>query len=435
MSSNISSILKIIKINILALLAFPLLLISIAIKMILKAFEKSLVFLGVAGVVFILYLLNLLINHWVAFFENLALIIAFSIVTGGLVALFLLIPFLLGSIAIVVISYITMILYVIFVILFETSYAGYSKLYDICKSDYNELSYKYQSKYPTFACVFWHLLRAFNFSIIKLLTLALPLSIVASVGLISYSIYIAFSKVQKTFGIGLFSYLNLFPFIQIVFAVLYFLVSVIGTAIIIYSLGVEWSEWGQMLSLSTQNYNNYIQMQLSEINPNLANNFFEEGKNVQRCQQYMNTLEELINDFEDLKLQVDTAMSIKQNSAIAYKFSEYANLLNELSNQLSSKTNINPKTFELKFIPQIEIANRLSKDITKDTLRIINKNVSSANKTGKVFDFFEGCSTEEELKNRYKALCKVYHPDVGGHEETFKLLQNQYDEKMKAINV
>lgn len=50
-------------------------------------------------------------------------------------------------------------------------------------------------------------------------------------------------------------------------------------------------------------------------------------------------------------------------------------------------------------------------------------------------DFFEGCSSEEELKKRYKALCKVYHPDVGGHEETFKVLQNQYEEKMKVAQV
>jgi len=435
MPSNISPVLKILKINILALLAFPLLLISIASKLIMKAFEKTLVFMGVAAAIFILFQLNIIINSWGGFFENLALIIGLLVFFGGIIALIFIIPILLGSIALAAFSFISIIVNAILAILFEISYAGYSKLYDICKCDYNDLSDECQSKYPTFACVFWHLLRAFNFLIIKLFSFTWPLSIVVCVGFIGYSIYFVSSKVQNTFGIGIFAYLKLFPLIQTVFAVLYFLVLVIGIAIIILSLGAEWSEWGQMLSLSTQDYDSYIQMQLSEIEPNFLDNSFEEGKNAQRCQQYINTLEELINDFEDLKQQVDAAMCIKHDPVIAYKFSEYVNLLNELSKQLSSKSNINPKIFELKFIPQIERASRLSKDIIKDTLRIINKNVSSANKAQKVFDFFEGCSTEEELKKRYKALCKVYHPDVGGHEETFKLLQNQFEEKMKAVKV
>lgn len=46
--------------------------------------------------------------------------------------------------------------------------------------------------------------------------------------------------------------------------------------------------------------------------------------------------------------------------------------------------------------------------------------------------FFNGCTTEEEIKKRYRDLTKVFHPDSGnGDQETFLNIKKDYDELMK----
>ena len=40
--------------------------------------------------------------------------------------------------------------------------------------------------------------------------------------------------------------------------------------------------------------------------------------------------------------------------------------------------------------------------------------------------------TEEEIKNSYKKLCKIYHPDMGGSAEKFVELSNAYKEALKG---
>ena len=42
--------------------------------------------------------------------------------------------------------------------------------------------------------------------------------------------------------------------------------------------------------------------------------------------------------------------------------------------------------------------------------------------------YFAGCDNYEKFIKRYKALCKIYHPDNGiGDEETFKMIQREYE--------
>ena len=45
--------------------------------------------------------------------------------------------------------------------------------------------------------------------------------------------------------------------------------------------------------------------------------------------------------------------------------------------------------------------------------------------------FFEGCRTPEQLKKRYRDLCKVYHPDSGnGSEAIFEAICEEYNRLM-----
>ena len=44
-----------------------------------------------------------------------------------------------------------------------------------------------------------------------------------------------------------------------------------------------------------------------------------------------------------------------------------------------------------------------------------------------ITQYFEGLTTESEIKARYKELAKTYHPDLGGDVETMKLINLQYE--------
>lgn len=430
-------VLKILKINALALLSIPLLLISIAAKLLSKALEKAMVFLGV-GVAFLgLSLLNLIFNNPSGFFEGVGLVIASLIFFGLIIVLVVGAIALFGTVAAALFAAVVGALMAALNFVFELSHDGYARLYDICKSEYSRLTGEEEHKYPILACLFWSLLRGLNFAVVKLFSIMLPLSIAASAGVVIYVWWSIHNALSESFGIGVIAYLALFPVVNTVFTVLHVAIFVAAAVVVILSLGIEWGEWGQLLKASTRSYEDYrnsILQQALELNAANTDIYsFENGKNVQRCQQYLDALSDMYENVESLQQQVDTAMLMKYDSSIVYAFSEYVGLLEEISKKLSSfKSDIPCDEFERRFIPLISRAEALSKGISKNALHIINKAGKAYANANKALDFFDGCTSEEEIKRRYKALCKIYHPDVGGHEETFKILQNQYESKMAA---
>lgn len=42
-------------------------------------------------------------------------------------------------------------------------------------------------------------------------------------------------------------------------------------------------------------------------------------------------------------------------------------------------------------------------------------------------NYFEGCTTEEQRKVRFKELAKKHHPDLGGSEDVMKEINRQYN--------
>lgn len=42
-------------------------------------------------------------------------------------------------------------------------------------------------------------------------------------------------------------------------------------------------------------------------------------------------------------------------------------------------------------------------------------------------------ATREDVRNAFRALAKVHHPDAGGNEEDFKRLRKAFDEAMKEV--
>ena len=125
-------ILKTLKINLLSIIALPILLIATVSKLIAKALEKFAVIVGMAFFTLALC----------AFFEilknpdSILTIIAFIIVFILLIALIAFIVHFCFAVVVSVWAFIVM----IFNTIYEYTYLGYLKLYEICTDDYNTLS-------------------------------------------------------------------------------------------------------------------------------------------------------------------------------------------------------------------------------------------------------------------------------------------------------
>lgn len=437
-----SFFLKVLKINLLSLLAFPLFLVAILTKMLSKALEKVFIIIGAGAAMVALLILNSFLNNPNEFLEGLGIVVAAILIFGSIVIFVGLILFLFGGLAAFIVAAIVNLAVRILTYIFDFSHDLYSKCFDICKSNYADLLRQDNAKGWGYSCVLFHLLRGFNRLIVTLFRFALPLSYVLSLCLLVFSYLSWQASVDKSFGIGLWQYLNLFPKINMVFAIIYFVVMVGAAIVIIISLGSEWSEWGEILQFSTQNYQEYrniLYEQSAQLHANRLNSQFSatsaNSGNAERCQEYMKQFQELVDEAETLQQQVDMAMSVRYESTLLYDFNEYIQGLNNLLEELSAfKGSIPCDIFANKFIPSIDAARNKANDIAKKIQLIIESQSSSADKAeNTAFDFFSGCQNAEEVKRRYRALCKAYHPDSGGDAQIFSMLTEQYEQRMAEI--
>ena len=47
--------------------------------------------------------------------------------------------------------------------------------------------------------------------------------------------------------------------------------------------------------------------------------------------------------------------------------------------------------------------------------------------------FFNNCTTAEELKSKYRELCKQFHPDNGGDAELFKQMKKEFEQLWETL--
>ena len=431
-----SHVLRIIKVNGLALLALPLLLLSIAAKLVSKALEKALVIVGVLVVLLGLSLLSLVLKNPSATFEGVGYLIAFFILFGGIIAIIIAVLALCSTIAVGVITAISTVLITVLNFIFDFCHSAYASLYDLCAKA--QQSTQPQEKPLSIWCYpLWLLLKVINFIVVKVLSFAFPISIGCSVILGIWAVWSVQSSVSRQFGISIFTYLGLFPFLDTLFTVLYFLVTVGAGVIILLSLGAEWNEWGNVLQLATGDYDAYVAQLRSQTNgmdSTSAQVIGQEGdKSLEQCNHYLSLLNDMLASAADLQEQADMALRMQNDSSVLYDMTEYIDTLSNVVIQLDAyPEGIPTNQFARLLIPQIEKAQKLNKTIVGDLLRIISRQTKQQNNAGTTMDFFAGCTTQEDLTRRHRALSKAFHPDVGGHEDTFKAMQNQYEERVKS---
>jgi len=420
---------KIIKINLLALLAFPLLLFATAAKMAAKALEKVIAILGTILIVFGIALLFEIARNFSEAME-LVVIIIVCIVLGGIFSVIVIFLLSIASVAIMTVVGVVMGL---LEGAYTLSYSGYASLFYSCKKEYGLLSGGGGSFLYGALCLIYTLLRAVNKVIIFFVTHALKILIALSLVLVVGGILLMNAEIHKVFGLNLLEYMKLFPAFNIVYGIVLYAAAAVGTSSILISLGIEWNEWGAEMEFSTSHYEEYVE--------NLQNEWKElqmddgEGEiDDRKRQQYMEAAEVLnehVRTFEAFVQEVSPVIDKSDDYALRSDFGRYAGILQEISEEFGQYHGEVPaKVFE-KYLSKIREADDLKKSIQRNSEKArVRQEKSNAG------GFFGGCDTPGKLEKRYKALCKTYHPDSEiGDEETFKEIQAEYEKRKQEMGL
>lgn len=406
------NILKILKVNILSLIALPLLLLATTSKLIAKALEKIALMLGMSLFTVALILLFEAIKAPCSAFQLVLIIVACMIIFFLVV---LAIQFLL-AIAVVIWQYSIL----IFEAIYGFTYAIYIKLNEICENDFKLLSLQGEQKKYMIICPFYSLLRGTNWLITGFISLSLYLALIACGILVICSIIHMNNYTQEMFGLNLISYIGKFDTFSIVNGVVVYLAIIATFCGVLLSLGIEWQEWSKELKMSPAEYAEYVsKLQESELQLEAS-----EEEN-----EYLKHLSKHIDCIEALEQDVEAALTANDNPVLRSTWSRYLHMLTDITDTFSSYNGKIPLTVFKKMIPQIQKLDKQLEEIQK----MVEKAKEDAQNPAKSSVFFSGCNTAEKLDKRYKSLCKAYHPDSPtGDEETFKELQAEY-EKMKSL--
>jgi hypothetical protein len=143
----------------------------------------------------------------------------------------------------------------------------------------------------------------------------------------------------------------------------------------------------------------YEQLVGSVVNGVLVSNYVREQRTSKSGRNY--TVGRLT-----VALTSDTTKTINISISSFNKWS-FIKRLNKLAKQVVKQVK---QTFELVLSKKAQHEQDKVKFLQRDDL-----------------DAFRGCETVKEVKNTYKRLAKLFHPDHGGSEEQFKKLQLRYE--------
>ncbi|MBQ2803120.1 MAG: hypothetical protein IJF07_04390 [Lachnospiraceae bacterium] len=411
-------ILKILKINILSIIALPILLIATICKLTAKALEKLAIILGMSIFSFALCMVFEAIKAPNLFLQVLGVLAIFVILFSIIIVL---IRFCFSVIVLIWTCIINF-----FNTIYEYCHMGYLKLYESCEEDYKLIQLSGASTGYAFACLFYTILRGVSRIIILFASASLYLAIGLSAVLVISTILSIHHDLKQALGLSLTEYLSKSDTFSSVYGICV-LVSLLATVVVtLISLGIEWHEWAMELNMTSAEYSEYVsrlmeqgELRLEDKNSSHTNTE-EENKYVEKFSEHVSTLEQLQKD-------VDAALELADNPVLRSSFSKYLRTLTDITDTCDSyHCNVPASVFQ-RLIPQIQTLDKQRDNLT----RMIAQHMETASDPVKTSVFFSGCNTLEKLEKRYKALCKTYHPDMeSGDDETFKTLKEEY-EKIK----
>ena len=419
--------LKILKINLLSLIALPLLLLATAGKLTAKALEKAALLLG-------MLILTVLVFIGFEFFRNpsafgsvfLALIV-FAIIFALVTAILIFLATLAASLAVTVWTWIIS----LFDGIYNLTYSGFLKLYTVCENDYELISLGGSRPLNACLCFFYTLLHFVNRLIQTVISLALPLSIGLSLFLTGDVLIGMHLQFKKLYGIGLAAYVSRMTLFDRVYGITAVVLLLADGVLALLSLGIEWHEWARELRETSdqldegirrlQNSDWHIAQDESAAQGTGDANMHNQQQNLQ--QNLLQDLQEHIKNLGPLGDQVEDVLSAGENPLLRNAWNTYFRNLSEITQECSRYKKGIPQDRFKKLIPRIQQLEKQREDVKK---RIADLQ-EAAKDPVKASLFFSGCTTPEKLENRYKSLCKAYHPDTaGGDTESFQKLQAEY---------
>lgn len=429
--------LRIIKINFLSLLALPFLLLGVICKMLAKAFEKIKI---MGGVIILIYALDLVV-YFIKGSSDQEYPMVFIILIGIIVIsimldyAFSIVPFftvvltrLTGTVARAGVGFIISIGRLIIQTL--------NKVYTIFYSVYTSLSRCcYETSLTTtipkhikiFACPFYILLKALNKGILLFLKYSIFISLAASVFLLFYYFNYEINLTYSKSALSLMSYLQNSGYYEVMNFIAE-LAMVGGLCVIFICLGIEWNEWGRELQFSENEYLSYIKSYQEAYSDIQNKSFVASDESNAEYAKYLNIIFHHIKTLDTFLQKVHPVISKCDDYLLLSTYKQYTSDVDSLIQTISTYNNqIPPEIFD-EMVPLIK---RL--DVNKQKIEELTEKILATEQATSTASFFSGCTSMEKLEKRYKALCKVYHPDSGnGDEETFKCMCGEY-EKMKKL--
>ncbi len=233
----------------------------------------------------------------------------------------------------------------------------------------------------------------------------------------------------------------------VVTSIILIIVTIVCIILILMLITDSMVEYGKILELVYNEeyekfeYDNYKNIDyFKDVDFNVGNSNIYEDDFI----ELTNKFEEMTDEFESLMEKVNLAIEIKENILLIQKFNRYADTLNKISEKIRKENTekIKYKNFVIKYNNDINSAMKLRESIYKIVLETLGEagkaynnssNESSYSYNNEDNIFFKGCDTEEKLKKTYRKLCKTYHPDEGGDIDTFKKITAEYESLLKAI--
>lgn len=228
-------IIKIIKINLLSIIALPLLLIATTDKLVSKATEKLLTILCAIAIWGIIEIFFAVIKNPKGVFEIILLISALLIIGVIFVMIFQIII----SISVVIFGVIAAVIMGLFNFIYELTYSGYTSLYNICKNDYEYIEQTGNIFFNKITNIFFTLLKILNKLIIAFTSVSLKILIVLSTALVGISLVQSNTTINKELGISLFRYLTLFKTFDLVHGIVLYIAFMGVIVVILVTLGIQ----------------------------------------------------------------------------------------------------------------------------------------------------------------------------------------------------
>ncbi len=415
--------LRVIKINIYSILALPFLVLATLCKLVAKALSRIKIIFTMGLITGIVILIISVMKEPGRILELLGS--GLGITVGlGLVLVIL-------KVAFQVVSFILTNLYHLAVGFFDTlymvSFNVYQSLEKGCSKDYEYLSLTGPPVVFMVLCLFYMILKLMNYVIKLFIQLSLVAFILISVGFAIYLYVYTAGSIESTFGLSFGQYFAAFDTVSKIESVVLYVVLVADVFVILVSLGLEWKEWSNELTLGEADYDRYSKA-FEGYDDYMEGIESEDDEGY----EYFLTVDEHLADINAFLDEVRYSIDIDDNPLLENACNEYLRNLSEISDEISARNGKVSSDELMRMKPYIR-----QLDKQKDKIRrMLEKQNEILDNPAKNSVFFSGCTTRTKLDKRYKSLCKAYHPDAeGGDSKTFMVLTEEYNRLKEMMDM